>query len=279
MEEDLSLLVPLRMLIHGYGGEVSPDHRQLALVPTTTSSTSRFKLPDDWVVQESPRSDASRIDKYYYEPESGQKFRSLRAVERHLTGEVYTPRLKALKLGNCFKNSGTRKMVVSGGKLDEEEANQLQLAFVASTSSTASPDFELPEGWIVEAIPRKDRRYTDKYYYEPGTGRKFRSLVSVERYLTEFDDNAPLCEAFKLVNHVQKSGWQKKKISREKLKTSILNSADPPVKINWVLTGPEGDTWSPFMGESMVPDSVKQQWTKRFISSINDGNYNVPDFG
>ncbi|XP_059626667.1 methyl-CpG-binding domain-containing protein 7-like isoform X4 [Cornus florida] len=241
MEEDLSLLVPLRMLIHGYGGEVSPDHRQLALVPTTTSSTSRFKLPDDWVVQESPRSDASRIDKYYYEPESGQKFRSLRAVERHLTGEVYTPRLKALKLGNCFKNSGTRKMVVSGGKmlqLDEEEANQLQLAFVASTSSTASPDFELPEGWIVEAIPRKDRRYTDK-----------------------------------------KSGWQKKKISREKLKTSILNSADPPVKINWVLTGPEGDTWSPFMGESMVPDSVKQQWTKRFISSINDGNYNVPDFG
>nr|AFK44472.1 unknown [Lotus japonicus] len=47
-----------------------------------------FKLPDDWVVETKPRpSKPTHIDKYYYEPGTGKKFRSLLAVQRHLAGE------------------------------------------------------------------------------------------------------------------------------------------------------------------------------------------------
>ncbi|KAA8549228.1 hypothetical protein F0562_000912 [Nyssa sinensis] len=295
MEDDgalsSSMLVPLRLLIPGYYDGESSHNRQLALVPPTTTTTtaaaaSRFQLPDGWVVQEVPRRcGASHIDKYYYEPGSGQKFRSLRAVERYLTGEVYTPRPKALKLGNHVKKSGSWKMIISGGKmlrLDEEGSDQLQLAVVAPTITAPTSHFRLPDGWIVESIPRRgttSRRssHTDKYYYEPGTGRKFRSLVSVEKYLAEIDENIPLSEAFELGSHVRKSGWQKQNISREKAKTLTFDSAIPPAKVNWVLADPGGDTWSPFMGELMVSDSVKQEWAKRFILSINDGNCDVPN--
>uniref|UniRef100_A0A5B7BSW6 Putative methyl-CpG-binding domain-containing protein 7 isoform X2 n=1 Tax=Davidia involucrata TaxID=16924 RepID=A0A5B7BSW6_DAVIN len=278
-----SMMVPLRLLTPGYYDGESSHHRQLALVPTTAS---RFQLPDGWVVQEVPRRcDATHIDKYYYEPGSGQKFRSLRDVERYLTGEVYTPRPKALELGNHVKNSGSWKMIISGGKMlrqDEEGSDQLQLAVVAPTITASTSHFRLPDGWIVEAIPRRGttrrrRSNTDKYYYEPGTGRKFRSLISVERYLAEINENTPLSEAFKLANHLRKSGWQKKNISRQKPKTLTFDSADPPIKVNWVLADPGGDTWSPFMGELMVPDSVKQEWTKRFIFSISDENYDAPN--
>lgn len=41
-----------------------------------------------------------------------------------------------------------------------------------------------------------------------------------------------------------------------------------PSKINWVLSAPGGNMWQPFMGESLVPDYVKQRWSELFISSI-----------
>ncbi|XP_027344114.1 methyl-CpG-binding domain-containing protein 7 isoform X2 [Abrus precatorius] len=46
--------------------------------------------------------------------------------------------------------------------------------------------FGLPEGWLVERRPRLSKpSHIDKYYYEPGTGKQFRSLLSVKRYLAE----------------------------------------------------------------------------------------------
>lgn len=35
-----------------------------------------------------------------------------------------------------------------------------------------------------------------QYYYEPETGVKFRSLIAVERYLAELDEDAPLSKTF-----------------------------------------------------------------------------------
>ncbi|KAG7613601.1 DNA-binding domain superfamily [Arabidopsis suecica] len=49
----------------------------------------------------------------------------------------------------------------------------------------ASKGFRLPRGWSVEEVPRKNSHYIDKYYVERKTGKRFRSLVSVERYLRE----------------------------------------------------------------------------------------------
>lgn len=45
-------------------------------------------------------------------------------------------------------------------------------------------------------IPILKLQYFDhiflQYYYEPGTGQKFRSLAAVRKYLAEMEDNSPL---------------------------------------------------------------------------------------
>ncbi|GMP49467.1 hypothetical protein CsSME_00016431 [Camellia sinensis var. sinensis] len=125
---------------------------------------------------------------------------------------------------------------------------------------------------------RRGVRASLHYYYEPGTGRQFRSLVAVERYLEEMgDENAPLSHVFKLGCHVKNSG-PRKKICREEVKTSTFDSDIPPAKVNWVLADSGGDTWNAFMGESVVPESVTQQWANRFMLSINDNNFAAPNF-
>ncbi|KAG2297349.1 hypothetical protein Bca52824_044018 [Brassica carinata] len=51
--------------------------------------------------------------------------------------------------------------------------------------SYASKGFRLPKGWTVEEFPRRNSYIIDKFYVERKTGKRFRSLVSVERYLKE----------------------------------------------------------------------------------------------
>ncbi|PSR90035.1 Methyl-CpG-binding domain-containing protein, partial [Actinidia chinensis var. chinensis] len=278
-----SMLVPFRLLTPDNSGGDYSGHRQLAVVPPTTSAItttpSRFKLPNGWYVKNVLRSDGSRIDKYYLEQGTGRKFRSLKEVERYLTGVEYTPSRKALKLSNHIESPGSRKMIISGGmllSLDKEETNQLQLAVVSPTIPLATSPFTLPEGWIVEEVQRKCNGHADKYYYEPGTRRKFRSLISVERYLAEEADNAPLSQVFKLDSRAKNFG-SRKKIFREKVNTSTSDSVQPPAKINWVLADPGGNTWNAFSGDSMVPEPVKQRWANRFMVSINDPNCSAPD--
>ncbi|XP_074354549.1 methyl-CpG-binding domain-containing protein 7-like [Apium graveolens] len=309
--------VPLRLLLPGYGGgnEYS-DHRQLAVYnppppppPRPPSQpafgSSRFKLPEGWEVEEVPRADASRVDKYYYEPSTGHKFRSLREVERYINGEVYTPRRrrsKTLSLGHSgshsksqSQHSSYRKMAVSRGKMlklaEEEDRNKYKMAIVPSRNIPFSSPHRLPEGWVVEEVPRNTRGgYVDKYYYEPGTGRKFRSLSSVDRHLadrnehTMFSDtstelreyNMPLSKAYKIGSHVKSSNsFWRNNIPREKAQSATFSS--PPLKINWVIASPGGDSWNPFIGGSLVPESVKQQWCRRFMVS-NDGRYIAPNF-
>lgn len=307
-----SMHVPLRLLLPGYGGSDYSADRQLAVFtpppppPTlllhnssSAITTSRFKLPEGWEVEEVPRANASRVDKYYYEPMTGHKFRSLREVERYVNDGVYTPRRhrsKTLKLGYHGyhgKRSNYRKMIISGGqmlRLDEEKSNQYHMAIVPAKNTTFNSPYKLPDGWVVEEVPRNRGGCIDKYYYEPGTGRKFRSLLSVDRHLAELNENTtlsealaelreynmPLSKAFKIGSHVKNSSSWKTNIPREKVQSSTFNT--PPMKINWVIASPGGDSWNPFIGGSLVPESVKQQWSKRFMLSVNDGKYEAPIF-
>ena len=51
---------------------------------------------------------------YYYEPESGKRFRSSKDVERYLNGEeVYIPKQKALKLGNYVNVSSKVDLILN----------------------------------------------------------------------------------------------------------------------------------------------------------------------
>ncbi|KAK9940388.1 hypothetical protein M0R45_017052 [Rubus argutus] len=145
-------------------------------------------------------------------------------------------------------------------------------------SSRRSSSFTLPDGWEIEEKPRNNcPGHIDKYYIEPGTRKRFRSLISVERYLTEENEHTPLQALIPAQNnHSEHSSFPKKSISGETGRPSELNIGSPPTKVNWVLAGPGGNMWSPFMDDSRVADSVKQKWSEIFKSSIYDGNIKAP---
>ncbi|KAK6163216.1 hypothetical protein DH2020_000080 [Rehmannia glutinosa] len=220
------------------------SHRHLAVAPPFTSAAARLSIPPGWGIEEVPRPDGSRSDTKSEHP----------------------------------------KKIVSGGKLLrlDDEQSQSDLAVVPSGKATPTAPFVLPDGWIVEEVPRRYDRWTSKYYYEPGTGRKFRSLVAVERHLAELEENAPLSKAleeiqenkplskvFKLENLTKNS---KKNNCQENTQASSF--IGPPMKVNWVLASPQGDAWNPFISETLVPDAVKEQWNKRFMLFMNDGKSN-----
>ncbi|KAK3005328.1 hypothetical protein RJ639_015660 [Escallonia herrerae] len=266
-------LVPLQRLRRGYHGHGKSNHRQLVVVAPTTTTSSSFKLPDGWVVEEVPRSDGSRVDKL-------------------ISAQVYT------------KPYYSQQRPLQMLRLDDEESNRWQLAVVAPRNAAATSPYNLPDGWVVEEVPRSSGGSTDKYYYEPGTGQKFRSLVAVEKHLTELKENpplslaladlkeystplskalaelkeynTPLAKAFKLRSHVKKCRSLKKICSSDNVQASTFSS--PPAKVKWVLASPGGDAWNPFIGETLIQESVKQQWSERFILAINEMEHDLPTF-
>lgn len=264
--------------------------------------TSKFILPKDWSVQKIPRKFGGTADKYYRDPESGRQFRSLKEVEKYITEGVTPSRTRLKKPNNRReKNSGSQDMMIVANEkmLDVEEDikdNEYQLATVSVSTTNASPtsNFQLPHGWIVKEVPRISGDYADKYYFEPGTGQKFRSLVAVQKHLTQVEENSPLSvaleeirdnslpisKAFKLSttikNYGSYSSWKKSIISRKE-KASLF--ATPPDKINWVIDGSGGDTWNAFMNDTLVQDSVKKQWGDSFMVAITNGKHNTPVSG
>ncbi|KAK4606371.1 hypothetical protein RGQ29_000560 [Quercus rubra] len=171
-------------------------------------STSPFRLPDDWFVEFKTRrnntASPGRVDKYYHEPGTGRMFRSLIAVKRYLTEEnQYTPTPKAVKAGN-------------------ENTMQIVVRTIKSTSH-----FKLPDDWVIEEKPRSNANYAgtiDKYYIEPGTGQRFRSLVAVERYLTQANENTATPKALKPGDQTSHyCGLRKKNISSDIYSLDVLS--------------------------------------------------------
>ncbi|GAY38167.1 hypothetical protein CUMW_034640 [Citrus unshiu] len=223
----------------------------------STFSKSSFKLPRGWSVEERPRTHSptrpDRIDKYYYEPRTGRQFRSLLSIQKYLTGEEDTVSPKRVKYGNV---------------------QNMQIVPCA-TKSAAS--FGLPDNWIVQEIPRKNINYAgtiDRYYIEPGTGFRFRSRLAAERYLQEVRKSKSTTNAKEgnLLAHAKNSVCCEKDVLTKEANASTLNIASLPAKVKWVLGGPGGNVWNALMNESVVPDSVKQEWSKIFVFSINQ-NY------
>ncbi|KAL5156907.1 Reticulon-like protein B11 [Glycine soja] len=164
------------------------------------------------------------------------------------------------------------------------------------------------------------------YYYEPGTRRKFRSLLSVQRHLAGetgdynfiesgagrkfgslkalenflLEENACIttpksavksgtgeqmaCGVRSDLKPVQKcsSVAEEDQITPKSSKHTIQSAleddnrasmhnltAPPPAKVSWVLSSP-GGFWSPFLDDSIVPESEKLKWSKAFVLSIHD---------
>ncbi|XP_017982431.1 PREDICTED: methyl-CpG-binding domain-containing protein 7 [Theobroma cacao] len=227
-----------------------PSKTQLQIVdtrPTSSMIRSSVELPRGWVVEQRPRVNSAarpgRVDWYYYEAGSGRQFRSLTAAQEYLCGDMeYTRRPPRVKPGN-------------------ENSKQI----VPHVFRSASP-FMLRHDWIVEEKPRTNVRYAgviDRYYIEPGTGQRFRSMISVERYLSEMEASGAASEPSRPPG------------SRKKLKSAVevdpmLDFTSPTAKVKWVLGGSGGSPWNPFMGESVVPEFVQQTWSDTFILFMKD---------
>lgn len=266
-----------------HGGKRS---RELQMVPVLPH-IPEFDLPDGWVVEVRPRGPHSSVqmsDKYYYEPGTGRKFRSLISVKRYLSGEedIVVPRKKPNNSLVPYQNFGPFRRIVYGGKVlrpDElEEACQAKSDDIVPETLQPRSASILPDGWIVEEIPRKCGTRSDRYYIEPRTCQRFRSVPEVQRYLAS-QKYSSRCRALTMRNHStgpRSPVPRKKNTSLKMFKTSIIDLTNPPEKINWVFSGDGRDNWSPLVEECMLPDYVKEQWAETFLLGMNGWKHRIP---
>ncbi|XP_021716214.1 methyl-CpG-binding domain-containing protein 7-like [Chenopodium quinoa] len=273
-----------------------PEMRLVPILP----NIPEFELPDGWVVEVRPRGPTSSIkmsDKYYYEPGTGRKFRSLISVQRYLSGveHVVVPRSKPSNKQPSnslvpYQHSGTVRRIVYGGKVlrpDElEEARLAKLDDIVPETFQPKSSSILPDGWIVEEIPRKCGTRCDRYYIEPRNGQRFRSVPEVQKYLASHKYSSK-SKALTLKNHstAPRSPAPRKKNTSLKtfktsmfrtFRTSIIDLTNPPEKINWVYSGDGTDNWSPLVEECMLPDYIKEQWEETFLLGMNGWKHRVP---
>ncbi|XP_074267967.1 methyl-CpG-binding domain-containing protein 7-like [Silene latifolia] len=272
--------------------ENDPKEMQMVLA---TYKTTPFQLPSDWVVEVRPRGPQSSVssDKYYYEPGTGRKFRSLASVKRHLFGEEDpTPTRKprprpsnSLVPYNNNKPAGTVKRICYGGKVltpeELEEARYTNLEDIEPETSQFRLANTLPDGWIVEDVPRKlgSNIRSDRYYIDPATGQRFRSMPEVQRFLGTERCNKPKRKALALNSRCtapRSPVPRKKNTSITTFKDTLLDLMSPPKKINWVYSGDGKDNWSPLVEECVLPNYVMEQWSETFLLGMNGRKDGVP---
>ncbi|KAL6195647.1 hypothetical protein ACLB2K_031265 [Fragaria x ananassa] len=171
--------------------EEKDDPRKIWQLVTAASASARFGLPDGCI------SLSLTQDRSFF---------PLVAVRRYLTG------------GQVARQATADKQVTVEKQATVDKRATMQ---ITPYTTRCSPSFGLPDGWKIEKKPRINTTYSDsdKYYIEPGTGRRFRSLVAVERYLAEENEHTPLqalIPANKLTVSSGSSG-QKKKIQSGKI--------------------------------------------------------------
>ncbi|KAG5626035.1 hypothetical protein H5410_011253 [Solanum commersonii] len=86
---------------------------------------------------------------------------------------------------------------------------------------------------------------TDHYYYEPLSGKRFRSKIAVLGFLSKKGDS---------------------ETPKGKNNTFFFDSANPPESVCWTLTDSNEDTWKPSINGDMISEMEKQQWDVVFSS-------------
>ncbi|KAJ7969434.1 Methyl-CpG-binding domain-containing protein [Quillaja saponaria] len=141
----------------------------------------------------------------------------------------------------------------------------------AGSASSERPDW-LPSGWIIEDRVRSSGATAgtkDKYYLEPGSGRRFRSSKEVLYFL----ETGTLRKKRKVVENsdadvasMEDSGSHKHKSSATRSKSTTLNFdfLEVPEKVEWIFTGSSSACWTPFIGDEKVPESIWKEWAAAF---------------
>jgi hypothetical protein len=150
-----------------------------------------------------------------------------------------------------------------------------------SRKRAAPGDNWLPPGWRVEDKIRTSGATAgsvDKYYYEPNTGRKFRSRTEVLYYLEHGTSKRGTKKAENTYfnpDHFEGQG------SNRVTRTATVpppppppldfDFKNPPDKVSWSMANAGEEGWIPNIGDVKVQDSVRRDWSTAFtfITSRN----------
>ncbi|XP_065866468.1 uncharacterized protein [Euphorbia lathyris] len=258
-----------------YAGTVD----RMEILPCNFKRNSSFRLPSGWDVEEKPRNNinyAGTVDKTYIEPRMAKRFRSLISVERHIAeGKLHAATPKPHQL--YLTDEKQRTTMAGASSLEDHSMAILPCNF------RRSPSFRMPSRWDVEEKPPNNISYAgtvDRTYIEPGTGKRFRSLISVERhtgegsrraatpkphqlYLTDGKQHTTMAKASTPGDHSPSSSFGCEK-------ASTIRPRKPPANVKWVLS-PVGSIWKPFINDSLVPESLKRKWSQAFVHTLYNG--------
>ncbi|KAE9587926.1 putative DNA-binding domain-containing protein [Lupinus albus] len=201
-----------------------------------------FTLPNGWFIEEKPRlSNPNHKDRYYYEPGTGRKFRSLLSVQRYLTEGIVDVRSRT-----------------TGGTIPQNQ-NTMQVI----THSRENTSFiKLPNDWIVKKKPRNNNYaagVTNMSGVSPRSGMQRSSFAEEEKITLKALKHSTKSTVFDSPTETN-SGTDNR--------SCMHNLSKPPAKVKWVLSG-SGGCWNPFLDDSIVPDSEKLKWSEAFVQSIN----------
>ncbi|CAH2069430.1 unnamed protein product [Thlaspi arvense] len=116
-----------------------------------------------------------------------------------------------------------------------------------------------------------DRGIESLYYFEPITGRKFRSRTEVLYYLEHGTSSrgSKKAESTDLSSdHFEGQGSKRASRKAKEPPPPPLNFdfGNPPEKVSWCMSSTGEEAWTPFVGDDKVQDSVRRDWCTAFTA-------------
>lgn len=152
--------------------------------------------------------------------------------------------------------------------------------------ATPGDDNWLPPDWRTEIRVRTSGTKAgtvDKFYYEPITGRKFRSKNEVLYYL---EHGTPKKKSVKTAENgdshsehsegrgsARRQTKSNKKVTEPPPKPLNFDFLNVPEKVTWTGINGSEEAWLPFIGDYKIQESVSQDWDRVFtlVTSQNAG--------
>ncbi|KAG7564693.1 Methyl-CpG DNA binding [Arabidopsis suecica] len=151
--------------------------------------------------------------------------------------------------------------------------------------ATPGDDNWLPPDWRTEVRVRTSGTKAgtvDKFYYEPITGRKFRSKNEVLYYLEHGTPKKAVKKAENGDSHsehsegrgsIRRQTKSNKKANEPPPKPLNFDFLNVPEKVTWTGINDSEEAWLPFIGDYKIQESVSQDWGRAFtlVTTQNAG--------
>ncbi|XP_028100712.1 methyl-CpG-binding domain-containing protein 6-like [Camellia sinensis] len=122
---------------------------------------------------------------------------------------------------------------------------------------------EGPPGWMVESRPRTNEKYLGKidwFYYEPGTGKQYRSHSKAWARYYETQQQIVVF----VPKEEETAHNPNMEFANMKDKTRRFNVGKMPDSVTWVLTDTEYNKWTTYIEDEMVLEDEQILWAETF---------------